>query len=179
MDSFQIASQEDFEDTDTLIDSLPQPNTTTSWFNFSSSTTYSSIVSALYIPAAFGIWSWPVLLNLLIGSGASASSIMFSHYVAFYLTLLLGGLSMYLLIKDHPRGIGPIFLTMFALPLVMINPTINLMQDNGTIASNTELNTLLNVVTWIGVLEMTFASGWNSSMDQKVANKIKTCARRR
>jgi len=61
MDSFQIASQEDFEDTDTLIDSttnttsLPQPNTTTSWFNFSSSTTYSSIVSALYIPAAFGI----------------------------------------------------------------------------------------------------------------------------
>ena len=104
---------------------------------------------------------------------------MFSHYVAFYLTLLLGGLSMYLLIKDHPRGYGPIFLTMFALPLVMINPTINLMQDNGTIASNTELNTLLNVVTWIGVLEMTFASGWNSSMDQKVANKIKTCARRR
>ena len=59
--AFELASQEDFQDTDTLIDStanttsLQQPNTTTSWFNFSSSTTYSSIVSALYIPAAFGI----------------------------------------------------------------------------------------------------------------------------
>jgi|TARA_B110000211_G_C13726396_1_gene398316 hypothetical protein len=81
---------------------------------------------------------------------------------------------MYLLIKDHPRGVGPVFLTLFALPLVMFNPTINLMQDKGTITSTKEMNILLNIVTWIGVLEMTFASGWNSSIDRKVA---KRCSR--
>jgi|TARA_B110000090_G_scaffold196045_1_gene232658 hypothetical protein len=117
-----------------------------------------------------------VLLNVVLGSGASASSILFSHYVAFYLTLVMAGLSLYLLIRDHPRGAGPIFLTAFALPLVMANPTINLMLDKGTIASDPTLNTLLNMVTWIGVLEMTFASGWNSSFDEWVVKKCSKCA---
>ena len=112
-----------------------------------------------------------MLLNLILGSGASASSILMSHYVAFYLTLIMGGVSMYLLIKDHPRGVGPVVLTFFSLPLVMSNPTINLMQDNGTIKSNSDLNMLLNVVTWIGVLEMTFASGWNASLDEKIVKR--------
>ena len=86
---------------------------------------------------------------------------------------------MYLLIKDHPRGVGPVVLTFFSLPLVMSNPTINLMQDNGTIKSNSDLNMLLNVVTWIGVLEMTFASGWNASLDEKIVKRGKKCSRRR
>ena len=180
-----VGSESDFhEDTDPLFQESTSISTATtsstsfvleptrSWL--SSNNFYSSCVSALYIPAAFGLWSWPVLLNLLLGSGASASSILFSHYVAFNLTLILGGISMYLLIKDHPRGVGPVFLTLFALPLVMFNPTINLMQDKGTITSTKEMNILLNIVTWIGVLEMTFASGWNSSIDRKVA---KRCSR--
>lgn len=80
--------------------------------------------------------------------------------------------------KDHPRGFGPIFLTAFAFPLVMLNPTINLMMDKGTIASGPTLNTMLNAVTWIGVLEMTFASGWNSSLDRTCARKCAKCARK-
>lgn len=93
------------------------------------------------------------------------------------MTIILTGLSIVFLVFDHPRGSGPIFLTVFAWPLVMANPTVNLMLDKGTIKNDPALSTLLNVVTWIGVLEMTFASGWNSSLDEKIVKKCKKCSR--
>ena len=179
MHPLALEESEDFQDTDTLMSHTQSSSSSSTYchcINTSSNTFYSTCISTLYIPAAFGLWSWPVLLNVVLGSGASASSILFSHYVAFYLTLVMAGLSLYLLIRDHPRGSGPIFLTAFALPLVMANPTINLMLDKGTIASDPTLNTLLNMVTWIGVLEMTFASGWNSSFDEWVVKKCSKCA---
>ncbi len=112
-----------------------------------------------------------MLLNLVVGSSASASSVLLSHQVAFWVTVALGLLNVALLYKDRPRGPGPLLLTLFAVPLVMLNPTVNLMQDRGSATSSTELNNLLNIVTWIGVIEMTVAAFWNGSLDRKVRRR--------
>lgn len=118
-----------------------------------------------------------MLLNVIMGSSASASSVLFSHWVAFWLTILLGGLNIYMVVKDHPRGIGPVLLTLFATPLIMLNPLVNLMMDKNIIAdSSVAMSRLLNFITWVGVIEMTFATAWNSSLDHKVAKRCSCCS---
>jgi hypothetical protein len=117
-----------------------------------------------------------VLLNVLVGSTASSASVLLSHWFAFWITILLSGLNIYLVWKDHPRGVGPLLLTLFATPLIMLNPAINLMMDKKIIVDSTlAMSRLLNFVTWVGVIEMTFAAAWNSSLDRKVGRRCCCC----
>ena len=112
-----------------------------------------------------------------MGSSASASSILFSHWVAFWLTILLSVVNIYMLVKDHPRGIGPVLLTLFATPLIMLNPLVNLMMDEKIIVDSSAVTShLLNFVTWVGVFEMTFATAWNSSLDRRLARRCSCCS---
>ena len=117
-----------------------------------------------------------MLLNVLMGSTASASSVLLSHWLAFWVTILLSGLNIYLVWKDRPRGVGPLLLTLFSTPLIMLNPSVNLMMDKKIIVDSTlAMSRLLNFVTWVGVIEMTMAAGWNSSLDRKLGRRCKSC----
>lgn len=117
-----------------------------------------------------------MLLNVLVGSTASSASVLLSHWFAFWVTILASGLNIYLVWKDHPRGVGPVLLTLFATPLIMLNPAINLMMDKKIIVDSTlATSRLLNFVTWVGVIEMTFAAAWNSSLDRKLGRRCCCC----
>lgn len=57
-------------------------------------------------------------------------------------------------------------LAVFGTPLVLMNPVVNLMQDHGTVkGDNLALNRMLNTITWLGVIQVTAASLWNSNVD--------------
>lgn len=93
---------------------------------------------------------------------------MASHWLALVLTALLVVASLMMLWRHQPRGAGPLLLTLFAAPLVLLNPIINLAFDLKSIDESKAMSAMLNVVTWLGVIQMTAGSFWNSSMDKRV-----------
>jgi hypothetical protein len=82
------------------------------------------------------------------------------------LTIVLQVASLGFLLRHQPRGGGPMMLAVFGTPLVLMNPVVNLMQDHGTVkGDNLALNRMLNTITWLGVIQVTAASLWNSNVD--------------
>ncbi|ETV78832.1 hypothetical protein H257_07660 [Aphanomyces astaci] len=66
------------------------------------------------------------------------------------------------------RGYGPFMLCLFAFPLVMIQPTLQVLQSLRYYNSYAPMTMLINVISWLGLLQMSTASMWNASLDQTV-----------
>eukprot|EP00937_MAST-01D_sp_MAST-1D-sp2_P002901 g2901.t1 len=110
-------------------------------------------------------------MGVLLGASASASAVALSHKVALVLTLvmLVASGASFAHGAAQRRGYGPLVLCVFASPLLLANPIVNLLEDFEFIDNFEPLNVLLNVITWVGVLEIMTASVWNASLDRRMA----------
>ena len=109
-------------------------------------------------------------MGVLLGASASASAVALSHKVALVLTLVMLVLSAWSFAHNacERRGYGPLVLCVFAAPLLLSNPVVNLLEDYDIIDDFGPMNTLVNVVTWVGVLEVMVAAAWNASVDLRL-----------
>ena len=74
---------------------------------------------------------------------------------------------------ERRRGYGPFILCLFAFPLVLTLPIMNVLKSLNYVQSFAPLSTLVNVISWIGVIQMTTASSWNASLDEKLRDWIR------
>ena len=151
-------------------------------------------------------------MSVALGASASASAVVLSHKVALVLTIVMLAFSTgsFAYNAQQRRGYGPLLLCLFAAPLLLSNPVINLLevrrpprapprpcarctracclllpahltrrhpdlalfghQDFDMIQSFDPMNVFMNIITWIGVLQIMVASIWNASFDHKLAN---------
>jgi len=111
-------------------------------------------------------------MSVALGASASASAVVLSHKVALVLTIVMLAFSTgsFAYNAQQRRGYGPLLLCLFAAPLLLSNPVINLLEDFDMIQSFDPMNVFMNIITWIGVLQIMVASIWNASFDRKFAN---------
>ena len=69
-------------------------------------------------------------MSVALGASASASAVVLSHEVALVLTLVMLVLSAgsFAHNAQQRRGYGPLLLCVFAAPLLLSNPVINLLE---------------------------------------------------
>ena len=69
-------------------------------------------------------------MSVALGASASASAVVLSHKVALVLTLVMLVLSAgsFAHNAQQRRGYGPLLLCVFAAPLLLSNPVINLLE---------------------------------------------------
>ena len=110
-------------------------------------------------------------MGVMLGASASASAVAASHQVALVMTIVMLVLSAYTFAHNarDRRGYGPLVLCLFASPLLLANPIVNLLEDYEYIDNFGPMNTFLNVITWVGVVEILVASIWNASLDLRLA----------
>ncbi|KAF0697912.1 Aste57867_11444 [Aphanomyces stellatus] len=63
------------------------------------------------------------------------------------------------------RGYGPFMLCLFAFPLVMMQPVLQVMQSLHYFNSYGPMTKLINAISWLGVAQMSTASLWNAGAD--------------
>ena len=101
-----------------------------------------------------------MLLNVALGVSASSEAVLLSHWAAFIVTIVLQTVSVGYLYRKESQG--PLYLQVFASPLILANPVVNLLLDNKAFQDSRELSLLLNAVTVLGTAEMVFASLWDT-----------------
>ncbi|ETV93151.1 hypothetical protein H310_12760 [Aphanomyces invadans] len=98
------------------------------------------------------------------------SSFVTALKLAVLITMLLVGYtirSMFLGATKR-RGYGPFMLCLFAFPLVMVQPVLQVLQSLHYYNSYAPMTKLINVISWMGLIQMSTASMWNASLDQSV-----------
>ena len=86
-------------------------------------------------------------MGVMLGASASASAVAASHQVALVMTIVMLVLSAYTFAHNarDRRGYGPLVLCLFASPLLLANPIVNLLEDYEYIDNFGPMNTFLNV----------------------------------
>jgi len=137
-------------------------------------------ITCLYIPAGFCLWSWPSLLNVALGlATASAGAINTAHWIGLVITtvlLVLTLLTLFYNARTRSKNWGPFMLCLFATPLLMANPILNILFDRDPLKDSPTLDTVVNVNTWLGTFQMITATVWNAGYHRRV---IDWCNRRR
>jgi hypothetical protein len=69
-------------------------------------------------------------MSVALGASASASAVVLSHKVALVLTIVMLAFSTgsFAYNAQQRRGYGPLLLCLFAAPLLLSNPVINLLE---------------------------------------------------
>ncbi|CAK4609794.1 unnamed protein product [Aphanomyces euteiches] len=119
---------------------------------------YSSFVTAmLYVPSVFAC----------VGTTASSSTLLLSKKLAVIITLLLVSYTARSMYQGatRRRGYGPFILCLFAFPLVMMQPILQVMLSLRYYNSYEPMTRLINVISWLGLIQMSTASMWNASLD--------------
>lgn len=62
------------------------------------------------------------------------------------------------------RELGPLLLIIFAAPLVLLNPVMNLAFDYQKVTETHALAVLVNILTWFGTIQMMTGSLWHSNI---------------
>jgi len=134
----------------------------------------SAVMACFYIPAGFCFWSWPAMLNVVLGLAASASAINTAHWIGLVITSILLVLTLLALFfatrRRRQRNWGPFCLCLFAAPLVISNPIMNIIFDNDPSLDNATFDRYLNMMTWLGTCQMIAATIWNAGYHRKLTD---------
>lgn len=116
-----------------------------------------------------------MLLSVVLGTTASASAVLFAHYISFGVTIALIILNTWMLYKspmvETGKQFGPLLLCIFSSPLLLCNPIVNLLEDRDRVEGTHALHTTINFFTWVGVLQMTVATSWNSGLHKMIYSR--------
>lgn len=112
-----------------------------------------------------------------VGSGATAMALFLGHSVAFGVTLaLMIGLSVYTgwcsskRRGNHIQRYGPLYCTLIAAPLIMMDPTTHFLDDIFHLFPNwsTGFQHAILACTYTGFAFLVIGSLWNANIVQKL-----------
>ncbi|KDO19009.1 hypothetical protein SPRG_15758 [Saprolegnia parasitica CBS 223.65] len=63
------------------------------------------------------------------------------------------------------RGYGPFLMCVFAFPLVLSQPVLQVLQSLRYYNAYAPMTKFINFISWIGLFQMSTASMWNASID--------------
>ena len=113
-----------------------------------------------------------MLLSIVLGTTASASAVLFAHVASFAVTALLIVVNTVMLCRSplfqRHHQYGPLYLCLFSSPLLMCNPIVNVLEDEDKVSGTLALHSVVYFFTWVGVLQMTIATSWNSGLHKRI-----------
>jgi len=142
------------------------------------------------IPALVGQWCWPILLASIFSASISGSSAeeltSFAHTITFGITLaIMTNFIQYFYVKSSKRSglhfikYGPLYLSILATCLVMMDLTRHVLQDNELVhmsmynedGSLTSVGIFMTVIgTWLGYTCLFIAVFWEIKFVSKLKN---------
>jgi len=93
----------------------------------------------------------------------SATAVINAHWFSLVATTVLLLITIVMLWKQK-REAGPFLLVIFAAPLVMINPVMNLGFDYQRVTETRTLVVLVNLLTWLGTIQLMTGTLWHSGI---------------
>lgn len=100
----------------------------------------------------------------MLGMATSASAVVSAHWFSLGLTFVLLLVTIAMLWVQK-RELGPFLLVLFAAPLVILNPIMNLAFDYKYITETRALVVLVNALTWLGTIQLMTGTLWHSQVD--------------
>ena len=142
------------------------------------------------LPALVGQWCWPILLASIFSASISGSSAeeltSFAHTITFGITLaIMTNFIQYFYVKSSKRSgphfikYGPLYLSILATCMVMMDLTRHVLQDNDLIhmsmynedGSLTSVGIFMTVLgTWFGYTCLFIAVFWQINFIPKLKN---------